>query len=34
MIPDLIRNTVYYSILRSEWETIKEQYFSNFIMYE
>ena len=29
-----IRNTVYYSILRSEWETIKEQYFSNFIMYE
>ena len=29
-----IRNTVYYSILRSEWETIKEQYFTNFSMYE
>ncbi|MEJ7691422.1 GNAT family protein [Daejeonella sp.] len=29
-----IRNTVYYSILRTEWETIKEQYFTNFIMYE
>ncbi len=28
------RNTVYYSILRSEWETIKEQYFTNFSMYE
>lgn len=29
-----IRNTVYYSILRSEWESIKEQYFTNYIMYE
>ena len=29
-----IRNTVYYSILRSEWDTIKEQYFINFSMYE
>ena len=29
-----IRNTVYYSILRAEWETIKEQYFTNFSMYE
>lgn len=26
-----IRNTVFYSILRSEWETVKDQYFSNFI---
>jgi RimJ/RimL family protein N-acetyltransferase len=26
-----IRNTVFYSILRSEWDTIKEQYFKNFI---
>ncbi len=25
-----IRNTVFYSILRSEWDTIKEQYFTNF----
>ncbi len=25
-----IRNTVYYSILRSEWDTIKVQYFANF----
>jgi RimJ/RimL family protein N-acetyltransferase len=25
-----IRNTVYYSILRSEWDTIKEQYFTNY----
>jgi N-acetyltransferase len=25
-----IRNTVYYSILRSEWDTIKRQYFANF----
>jgi RimJ/RimL family protein N-acetyltransferase len=25
-----IRNTVFYSILKSEWETIKEQYFTNF----
>jgi RimJ/RimL family protein N-acetyltransferase len=25
-----IRNTVFYSILRSEWGTIKEQYFTNF----
>ncbi len=25
-----IRNTVFYSILRSEWETIKMQYFANF----
>lgn len=25
-----IRNTVYYSILKKEWETIKEQYFTNF----
>ncbi|WP_411275565.1 GNAT family N-acetyltransferase [Daejeonella sp.] len=29
-----IRNTVYYSILRSEWESIKEQYFTNFSMHE
>ncbi len=29
-----IRNTVYYSILQSEWDTIKEQYFTNFSMYE
>lgn len=25
-----IRNTVFYSILASEWETIREQYFTNF----
>jgi len=25
-----IRNTVFYSILKSEWDTIKEQYFTNF----
>ena len=25
-----IRNTVFYSILRSEWDTIKAQYFTNF----
>lgn len=25
-----IRNTVFYSILRSEWDTIKRQYFTNF----
>ncbi len=25
-----IRNTVFYSILRSEWDTIKTQYFTNF----
>ncbi len=25
-----IRNTVFYSILRSEWDTVKEQYFKNF----
>ena len=25
-----IRNTVFYSILRSEWDTIREQYFTNF----
>lgn len=25
-----IRNTVYYSILKSEWDTIKVQYFANF----
>jgi RimJ/RimL family protein N-acetyltransferase len=25
-----IRNTVFYSILKSEWETIKMQYFTNF----
>lgn len=25
-----IRNTVFYSILRSEWDTIKMQYFANF----
>lgn len=25
-----IRNTVFYSILRSEWETVREQYFLNF----
>jgi RimJ/RimL family protein N-acetyltransferase len=29
-----IRNTVYYSILRSEWDIIKEQYFTNFVSYE
>jgi len=29
-----IRNTVYYSILRSEWDIIKQQYFINFSMYE
>lgn len=29
-----IRNTVYYSILRSEWDTIKNQYFTNFVSYE
>ena len=26
-----IRNTVFYSILRSEWDGVKEQYFKNFI---
>jgi RimJ/RimL family protein N-acetyltransferase len=26
-----IRNTVFYSILASEWDTVKEQYFKNFI---
>ena len=26
-----IRNTVFYSILRSEWDTVKRQYFKNFI---
>ncbi|WP_291404009.1 GNAT family protein [Daejeonella sp.] len=26
-----IRNTVFYSILNSEWDTIKQQYFKNFI---
>lgn len=25
-----IRNTVFYSILKSEWDTVKEQYFTNF----
>lgn len=25
-----IRNTVFYSILRSEWDTVKSQYFTNF----
>jgi len=25
-----IRNTVFYSILKSEWDTIKQQYFTNF----
>lgn len=25
-----IRNTVFYSILKSEWDSIKEQYFTNF----
>lgn len=25
-----IRNTVFYNILKSEWDTIKEQYFTNF----
>lgn len=25
-----IRNTVFYSILRSEWDTIKAQYFTKF----
>jgi RimJ/RimL family protein N-acetyltransferase len=29
-----IRNTVYYSILKSEWDIIKEQYFTNFVSYE
>jgi N-acetyltransferase len=24
------RNTIFYSILKSEWETIKKQYFTNF----
>lgn len=28
-----IRNTVFYSILSSEWDTVKEQYFKNFIRY-
>lgn len=27
-----IRNSVYYSILRSEWDTIKMQYFTNFTL--
>jgi RimJ/RimL family protein N-acetyltransferase len=26
-----IRNTVFYSILSAEWDTVKEQYFKNFI---
>ena len=26
-----IRNTVFYSILSSEWDTVKQQYFKNFI---
>lgn len=25
-----LRNTVYYSILKSEWDTVKQQYFKNF----
>lgn len=28
-----IRNTVFYSILSAEWDTVKEQYFKNFIRY-